>query len=105
MTGVVLNAVPSPVELVENVQAAFIPATAPGPRPLLPGCARVFATSWPYIGHSPPATAAVQAAEAAAGDAQQVAKIARPTPRAAPRTRASMPLLRENSDRASRGRS
>src|SRR5438046_1784263 len=53
-TGVELNPVSSPVELVEKAQAGARPATALGPSTVSCGCVRVFATSWPYIGHSPP---------------------------------------------------
>jgi hypothetical protein len=86
----VLKPVPSPVELVENVQAGASPASADGPRPLASGCVRVFATSWPYIGHSPPVAAAVHGAAADAVDAKQTAASVNPKSRAA---------LRANHDR------
>src|SRR6185312_4611865 len=54
------NPVPSPVELVENDQSGLSVPSAPGPRPLGSGCVRVFATSWPYIGHCPPPVGGVE---------------------------------------------
>src|SRR3954470_10989004 len=95
-TGVVLKAVPSPVELVENAHVGLIPGTAFGSRLVSARCVRVFATSWPYAGHSPPVVAVVHRAAAAAAvdDAPLVATIASPATRAATRTDVIMPLLR-----------
>jgi hypothetical protein len=58
-TGVELNPVPSPVELVEKDQRGFSAPSALGPSPPASGWVRVFATSWPYIGHCPPAVGGV----------------------------------------------
>jgi hypothetical protein len=72
-TGVVLNPVPSPVELVENTHAGASRETAVGPRPLACGCVRVFATSCPYIGHSPPPEGwVVQGAAASAAEVNEI---------------------------------
>src|SRR5437660_10330428 len=79
-TGVVLNPVPSPVELVENTQAGASFETAAGPRPLASGCTRVFETSWPYIGHWPPPAAVVHGAAADAEEANEISDRARAKP-------------------------
>src|SRR5436305_1055185 len=79
-TGVELNPVPSPVELVEKDHSGFSPPTALGPRPLGSGCVRVFAKSWPYIGHCPPPEGGVEhGAEASAVDVKQIADSASAT--------------------------
>src|SRR5690349_2197894 len=70
-TGVVVSWLESPVEPVENTQAGVRLAAADGPRACSSGCVRVFATSWPYIGHSPPALVVAHGAAApTAGPAQ-----------------------------------
>src|SRR6185312_13489298 len=76
-TGVELNPVPSPVELVEKDHSGFSAPTVLGPSPLGSGCVRVFATSWPYIGHSPPLVGGFEhGAAASAVDVKQIAESA-----------------------------
>src|SRR5436305_8984207 len=77
-TGVVVSWLESPVEPVENTQAGCRLPAAVGPSACSSGCVRVFATSWPYIGHSPPPPLVVvvvhgAAAALAAGAAQSAA--------------------------------
>src|SRR6478735_2092311 len=79
-TGVELKPVPSPVELVEKDQSGFSAPSALGPRPLGSACVRVFATSWPYIGHCPPLVGGVEhAADASAVVVKEIADSASAT--------------------------
>ena len=78
-----MKPVSSPAELVEKVHAGLSPNTAVGPSPLGSGWVRVLATSWPYIGHSPPLAGVVHGADADAAGANQAAQSARPNSKAA----------------------